>query len=131
MLYVKKIKEQKGVAALITVIIISVAGLLMAYSAAFLGLGSLDMSYTSLKGAEAFAVADGCMEESLRRIKIDNNYEGGVFLIGEGKCEVSITGSGPNFVIEVLGSIDDFYSSLKAELSITGKKITLDSWEEL
>lgn len=131
MLISKKIKQQNGIAALITVIIISVAGLLMAYSSAFLGLGDLDMGYTSLRGGEAFTVADGCLEESFRRIKLDNNYSGGTFLINDGECEISVIADGANRTITASGSIDDFYSILQAEITITGRKITLNSWEEL
>jgi len=124
-------KNQKGIAALITIIIVSIAGLVMAYSAAFLGLNDLDMGYTSERGGEAFAVADGCIDESLRRIRLDDTYTGSTFSIGDGTCEIEVFGSGATRTITATGTIDSFYSVLQADISITGNNIIITSWEEI
>lgn len=126
-----QITNQKGIAALITIVIVSIAGLIMAYSASFLGLGDLDMGYTSEKGGEAFSVADGCIEESLRRIKLDDSYSGGSFSLGDGLCEVSVSDVPPQKIIIATGSIDNFYKKIQVEIRTTGNNIQIDSWSEI
>lgn len=65
------LNPRSGFAALLAIVVIGAAALIMAYNASLLGLGELESGYTSQRGAEAFAIADGCMEEALRRLRIN------------------------------------------------------------
>ena len=128
------INDNKGIAALLTIIIIGAAALLLAFNASLLGLGELDQGYTSQKGGQAESVAEGCLEETLRRIRLDTNYGVGAgsigLSIGEDSCILTVTDLGGARRITVTGTSDSYNSKLEAELSLSGNVITLTSWEE-
>ena len=133
---IKIIKTQKGVAALFAIVIIAAGTLLMAYTASLLGLGELDLGYTFQKGAEAFSVADGCVEESLRRIRLDTSYgigEGDISLsVSNGSCIINVVDLGGNQRrISVAGISSNYNKRIQAEISLIGNIININSWEEL
>ena len=63
-------KFQSGFAALLVIVAIGAAALIMAYNASILGLGDLESGYTAQQGSRAFEIADGCLNEALRRLRI-------------------------------------------------------------
>lgn len=119
-----------------TLVIIGAAGLLMAFGAALLGIGELELGYTGQKGAEALSVADGCMEDTMRRMRLDTNY--GVaagtlnLTIDSGSCTIDVTdlGSGQRRIV-VTGTIDTYNKRIQTDLTLTGNVISIDSWQEL
>jgi len=131
----KKQKNQRGVAALLTIIIVAAATLIMAYSASLLGLGELDLGYTSQKGAEAFSVSDGCMGETLRRIRLDTSHGVGAgdisLSVSNGSCIINVTDLGSNQRrITLTGTVGDYNKKVEAEITLSGNVITINSWEE-
>ena len=129
------INKQGGGIMILTVIIIATVALIMAYSSSILGLGELDLGYTSQKGAETFSITDGCMEEALHRIHLDTSYGIGVgtinLLIGNGSCTIDITDLGGNQRrILVSGTISDYTKRIESELILNGNIITVTSWTE-
>lgn len=134
---VKKTKfNNQGAAALLTVIIVSAAVLIMAYSASVLGLGELDMGYTSQRSAETSAVADGCLEEALRSLKINSNYTGSPLSLGHGSCIISVTGAGSSRIIAVTSTVSSqggavYYKKIQAEITLVGNVITVVGWREM
>jgi hypothetical protein len=127
----KKIKHkgEKGIAALLTIVIVAAATLIMAYSSSLLGLGELELGHTSQKGEEAFAVADGCMEEALRRIRVNTSYTGGSLNVSNGSCTITVTGSGP-YTITVTGTVGDYNKKIATGVSVASRVLTINSWEE-
>ena len=128
----KILKNQKGIAAILTIIIISTTVLIMAFSAALLGLGELDSGYTSQRGAESFSIADGCIEETLRRIRLDESYTSTStsLFIDQGACIINVTGSGIKVITVTASTTDGYYKRIEANVSIFDSVITIDSWEE-
>ena len=120
---------------ILTVIIIAAATLIMAYSSSILGLGELELGYTSQKGAEAFSITDGCMEETLHRIHLNTNYGIGAgtinLLLDNGSCTIDVTDLGGNQRrILVSGTISDYTKRIEVELTLNGNVITITSWAE-
>jgi hypothetical protein len=126
--------EQSGFAALLTIVIVAAATLLMAYNASLLGLGELDLGYTSQKGNEAFGIAEGCLEESLRHFRLDTSYTGENLATSNGSCIIEVTSSGSNATTTVTATTTNIYSKkLEAAFSFTSDTrpvITILSWEE-
>ena len=122
---------QSGMTALITIVIIVTATLIMAYSASLLGMGELDMGYTASRGAETFSVADGCMEEAFRRIKLDTSYNGGSLDLGNGSCIIVVEANGNNRTVTVTGTVEEYNKKIKAIITLSNNIITINSWEEL
>ena len=126
-----------GFAALLTVVIIGAAVFILAYGAAMLGLGGLESGYTAQRGSEAMSAADGCVEEALRRLRLDPAYTGGSvpFSGGAPPCTVTITdlGAGQRRIIGT-GSIasGQYNKIIQMEVTIIspGNRITVNSWQE-
>lgn len=121
--------SERGVAALLTIVIVAAATLIMAYSASLLGLGELDLGYTAQKGEEAFSVADGCIEEALHRMRLNAGYTGGSLSLTNGSCTITVSGSNP-YTIGAIGTSGDYNKKLEAVITLTGNVITVDSWKE-
>jgi len=123
-----------GFVALLTIVIVAASTLILAYSASLLGLGELDLGYTSQKGNEAFAIADGCMEESLRRLRLNVEYTGETLITSNGLCIISIGTAGSNRTVTVTASTtDSYHKKLEANITLSASStptITINSWEE-
>ncbi|MDA2936201.1 hypothetical protein MYX06_03210 [Patescibacteria group bacterium AH-259-L05] len=127
--------HKSAVAALLIVIIISAVALLMAYSASILGIGELDIGYTAQRGGEAFSVADGCVEETLRRITLDSNYGIGAGLINltvsNGSCTIQVSDLGSSRRrIVVTGTSGVYNKKIETEITLSSTPITIDTWQE-
>jgi hypothetical protein len=122
-----------GMAAILTVVVISVVGLILAKSVSFLGLGDLELAVTADKAGEVLALAEGCAEETVRRIELDPAYgaSGEEFFIGEGVCAVTAASTGENkWTIESTGRLYDFYKKIRINLSIESGLTSVTGWEE-
>ena len=127
-----KIKNDKrGVAALLTIVIVSAAVLIMAFSASLLGLGELDMGWTSQKGDEALALSDGCLEETLYKLKLSGSYSGETLNIGSNSCIITVVASGSDRTITILGTVGEFNKKLQATATLSGSTVTLNTWQEI
>jgi hypothetical protein len=83
---------QRGAVALITVIILIAATLVMVTSGLLISLGDVDNGYTIAQGDEALTVADGCLEETLRRLRLDSSYGSTTenLTVANGSCVVDV-----------------------------------------
>ena len=131
------LKNQKGLAALLVVIIIAASVLVMAYSISTLGLGESELGFVSQKGDEALAVAESCGEEVLRRLRLDNEYKvnSGDFQlpISANYCIINITKNLNQRTILISGVADNFYRKIELIVNISGANndiINLASWQE-
>jgi len=118
------------------VIIIGAAGLLLAYTASFVSINQLETSYIGAGGLEALSVTEGCVEETLNRIRLDNNYGVGAgsinLSLGDGSCIIDVTDlGGGNRRIEATGTVSNFQKKVQVELSVSGSVISVTQWEEL
>lgn len=123
----------KGFSLLIIVMIITAAGLAMAVSAVWLGVGGLELTQTWQGGDEAFNVADGCAENALERLKFDNNYNGET-LSGNGQsCIITVSKTGTPLAtadIEVVGIKGTYRQKISILLEVAGDKFNIISWQE-
>ena len=130
-------KNKKGIAALLTVVIVGAITFLMTYSSVLIGLGELDMASASAGGAKALGVANGCMEETLRRIRIDNLY--GVpgplnFLTPDGSCTIQVALFGGDArIIVVTGTSGSYSKKILSLIGLSGNPkniISMAYWTE-
>lgn len=126
---------KKGFIALITIVIISATTLLLVLGASGIGLGELDSGFSDGKSGEAFAIAEGCIDEVLRRLHLDSNYGVGAGTINlsvhNGSCTIEVTANASERTINVTGTADDFNKSLRVVATVSGGTVTLDSWSEV
>jgi len=127
----------RGVVALFLIVLIAAASFIMAYGSALLGVGELDMGYVASRGREAFANADGCAEDALRRLRYDTGYTGGTYTLPNGGCVIIITTAGSTRTLSVTANVaDTYFKAIQVDVtvggdSVTGTIITVDSWKEI
>jgi hypothetical protein len=125
--------NNRGVAMLIVVVVISATALIMALGSTMLGIGEADSGYTVSKGEEAFSIADGCMEEALEHLRVDNTYSSGTLTLPNGSCTITISGAGSSRTVVVLGTTSDSYNKkiqATATLSPSNRSLSVTSWQE-
>ena len=127
--------DNRGIAALLVIVIIASATLIMAYGSALLGIGELDMGYVGQKGREALSVAEGCIEEAFYQIHINQDYGIGMgdmsFTALNGSCIIGVTGAGTVRTISSLGNVGNYYKKVEADILLNGSKIIINSWKEV
>ncbi len=126
------LKNNSGAAALFIVLAISVISFLIAKNVSILGLGELDMSYTSSKEKEVFYLAESCLEEVLYHLQNDSSYtaNGEVLNLEGGSCLINITANGSLRLINIEANKDNYYKNLNAKIEIFPNKIVLQSFNE-
>lgn len=127
----------RGVVALFLIVIIAAASFIMAYGSSLLSIGELDMGYVASRGREAFANADGCAEEALRRLRYDAGYAGGTYTLPNGACVIIITTAGSTRTVSVTADVaGTYFKTLQIDVTLSGDAvsgtvITVNSWKEL
>ncbi|OGF27227.1 hypothetical protein A2331_03595 [Candidatus Falkowbacteria bacterium RIFOXYB2_FULL_34_18] len=126
-------KQQSGVAMLLIVVIISVVLLLTIKTVSFLGISNVEMAGIFDKGDNVLVFSEGCVEEALRRIQIDNSYTVSNFplSIGSESCIISVEDNIGQKIITIVGNTDNYYKKIRVIISIVGEEIAIQSWEEL
>jgi hypothetical protein len=122
--------NQKGVAALLTIVIIAAATLIMAFNSSLLGLGDLELGYTLQKGGEATSIADACIEETMRRLRLESDYSGGTLNIGENSCIINVESSGNNRTITTTSTVDIYHKKIKVTATLSDSNTTINTWQE-
>jgi len=126
------LKAQSGIAAILTVIIISAAGLILAVGAAWLSLNELDMAFVNGKQNETRAIAEGCAEEILRQIQMDNSFVSNNFSLslGDGSCAAAVSADGDSRTIDIAAELGDYRKRLNIALELVGGRISVNSWAD-
>lgn len=123
-------KDNRGMAALLIVLVISAAALLVAWSATVLGIGEVNMGYTVQKGQQSLFFANGCAEESLRQLQMNENWVGGTLNLSEGSCIISVSPSGNTRSIIVSALSDNFNKKFQVVATVSSSVVTVTSWQE-
>jgi hypothetical protein len=111
--------KQKGFAALLVVVIIATTVLVIVTNASFLGIGEVTLGFISLRGNEALHTAEGCVEETIRQLRIDPLYGLGTGQIGlsmpQGSCTIEVTAKEALRTIIATSSIDTFHKVIEIQ----------------
>jgi hypothetical protein len=126
-----KYKNEKGVAALLLVMIISVAALLMAVGAARLGMGELESGDVSQKADETYYIGDSCVAEALERLRVNPNYTGGTLSLGSGSCILTVVASGSVKTITANATVGQYNKKIQISATLGAAGITINSWSEI
>jgi hypothetical protein len=126
----KRIKKEQGQAMLLVIVTLTAASLIVATSVLFSGLGELDMGYTYQCGEEGFALGDGCLEETLRRIDIDSGYAGGSLALSNGSCIIGVSGSATNKTIYATSTVGNCNKRFQANIVIGSGSTSVSNWLE-
>jgi hypothetical protein len=133
--------RRSGAIAVMIVLIVGAAAIIVASSSLLLSMGDIDEGYTAQRGSEALAVADGCIEETTRRSRLDENYGIGAgtinLTVSNGSCTIDVSdiGTSPEKRrVDVTGTSGVYHRKLRAEYTLTTDTrpvVSVTSWEEL
>lgn len=129
----KNLFNQSGLMAISSLLIISVVATAIAISISLIGVSEAQNSLTYKKGAEVLKISESCAEESLIRLRNDVNYAGGSLQLDGGYCTISISGTGSNRTIDIVGQIDGppvFIRRLQLTVKRAGQSINILTWQE-
>lgn len=129
-------KNNRGVAALTTIIIISAIGLTIGITLSNLSLNELILSFEDGESQRALFYAEGCAEEGAYRLKLNTAYAGGTVTYGTYSCTVSVSGSGSTRTVTADATYKDFTRTVSYDVSFVqntagnahGRDIT--HWQE-
>ena len=122
--------NQRGAAAIITIVVVAASALIMALSAGYLGLGNMEIATTFEKGELARDFIDTCADEGLERLRKDDLYTGSSLSLDGNSCIISVTSVGTDYTVVVNGSVDEYYQSLEIEVDLSSGNLIIDSWQE-
>ncbi len=131
MIYGKN-KKQKGMVALLSVLIIGSIALILAHNFSFLNLGNIDFAYFSAKKGEVQALAEACVEDALYRLKNDNNLLDNFteLDLGNGYCDYSIEDNGDYKKISVDATLEDkYFAELRVDVLATSSGIVIKTYD--
>jgi len=113
----------------------TIVGLTMALNAARFGLSDLEISYAREISDESRVLAEGCVENTLHRIRRDTNYG-----VGAGAIELSLSKGSCTIEVEDLGAdrrsitaaalVNDYERIINILITLSGNIIIVDSWWE-
>ncbi|GEM_PF-3709357 len=115
--------SKNGFVALVTLLLVSVSTLLAASTLLYLSGSESLQGFQSAESLAVLQIGDSCIEEALFRLKNSQTYSGGSIPIGDGSCDVALTGSGGS------GSTREIYASSSIITSIGSftRRITASS----
>lgn len=127
-------KHQQGFIAFTSLLVVSAVTLAIAASISLLGIGEANTSLGFKKGQEALKVAEGCAEEALLRLRDNANYADSSLNVGNGSCNISISGTGRDRTINITATIfgpPNYVKKIQVTAKRAGSSINLISWQEV
>jgi len=129
------IHNKSGAAMIIVVVVVVAVSLILVVTVSSLGLGEMEMGFSISQADEAFAIADGCMDETLHRIHLDNNYGIGAgtitLTLTNGSCDIDVTQAGNDRTVIIEGVKGLYHKKIEVTLTLSGGNITINTWKEL
>lgn len=118
---------QKGMIALITILVISSIVLMITISLSWRSSSELQLSWWTNQSEKAYGLANSCIEESLNRLRLDwQDYNGSLELFGN-SCIMSITTTVDNATIVATATIGDID---RAITTVVDNNLVFISWQE-
>ena len=120
-------KTKQGFIMIVAVIIMSAVISVIAISVTLGSITLLEKTDTALRGEYARYYSQGCLQEALIQLNMDNSYAGGTLNLAGSTCTVVISGTGNNRTIEISGSNNDYYHGITADVTLS--TFSLDRWD--
>jgi hypothetical protein len=124
-------KQNGGYIAIFAVLMIAIAGIMLATSASLLGIGEVQSSLSLTQGEGELHFVEGCAEDALWKARASDTYTGGNITRPEGTCTVSISKNGLIWTITV-GSTNTLYTR-RIQIVVTRNPtgLVITSWKEI
>jgi hypothetical protein len=123
--------SEKGVVAILVVLMIAAAGILLATTMSLGGIGGAQSSVSLVQGEQTLDFVEGCAEDALLNVWQNANYAGGNIARPEGTCTVGVSTSTNVYTLTV-GTIAASYArTIKVVVTRGATNLILSSWQEI
>jgi hypothetical protein len=124
------IEKQKGLVALMAVLIILVIALVIGIGLSLRGIAGMKMSLQEIQSSENYYLASLCAEQALMELKENRNYSGGETLdTQEGQCTIlPIEG---RWTIKVSATSSNQVKKMIIVVGEINPRMIISSWEEV
>lgn len=127
-------RRPQGYVLLITVLIIGAVGAAIAVAIPLLGASATQAGIIMHQGSQAKALADGCAEYALDKLRSSDAYAGNETLnIGNGSCMIRpILGSGnSNRTVQTTGTVGSVTRKVQIQIATVSPEMILGSFKEV
>ncbi len=125
------ITNQRGAAALISIVVVMALVVLVVTSVAMAGLSTLEHGFATQVSTDVILADEVCAEEAILRLQRDSAYTGGTLVVGDATCTIAVSGAGGTRTIDVEGVEQDFTRRLQTDITLSGSTANITSWQEL
>lgn len=127
-----KLKQSKAYITLISVLVVSAAGSVIAISVILLGNAFAQSSLAIVQSNQAKGLANACAEYGLARMVASNFTGMGTLNEGEGSCTYDITSQGgESRTITATGNVDGRIRKVRIMINDIIPDVTISSWQEV
>ena len=130
----RNLKQRNGWIALVSLLIINAVALAIAMSVNSLTLNDVESALGISKKMETDAIAEACAEDTLIRLRNVQSYTGGILVVGNGSCTITISGAGTTRIIDVVATIvgpPNFGTTRRITTMLSGGSIAVLTDQEL
>lgn len=126
----KNIERQKGLVALMTVLIILVIALVIGIGLTLRSIAGVTMSLQKIQSSEAYYLANLCAEQALMKLKENRDYPGGETINAQkGQCTIlPVEGK---WIIKVSATSSNQVKKMIIVIDKISPKMIINSWEEV
>lgn len=112
--------DERGVGALLVVVVLGGVLLLMATTATRSGIGQLTRHLGTVGVLQARNLSEGCRDEQLRAFVRTPSDTGGTLTVQNGTCIITVTGGGTKDVLVVANTADGYTAALRLTATVVG-----------
>ena len=124
--------DNRGVIALMAMVIVAAIGVVVITGLLMRGTGETHTALVSAHAAAARALAEACAERALNQLRLSPSYAGGESLtLPSGSCQVvNVLGSGTtNRAIQTSATVSSTVQKLVVVVSSTQPRLEIASWK--
>jgi hypothetical protein len=122
--------NERGAAALISIVVVMALVVLVVTSVALAGLSTLEHGFAEQVSTDIILADETCAEEAIVRLQRNSAYTGGSLTVGDVACTITVSGSGSTRTITIVGVEQNFTRRLQADISLSGSVSTITAWQE-
>lgn len=125
--------NNRGFVTLISVLIVGAVGISITLSLLLIGIDSAKTNLTLKKSAQAFMLANACVESGLQHIRDNTDFTGdNTILFNEGSCQYTINSQGgESRTIIAAGTVQTTVRRIHVEVDALSPAMNIASWKEI
>lgn len=128
-----KIQQKPAYIALLSVLILGAIGTAITTTLLLTGIGNAKSSFVFEQSTQAWALANGCAEEGLQKIRDQASFTGtGNLTLGQGTCTFTVTDQGgESRTVFAQGTVGTITRKSRIIITAINPSITISNWSEV